>query len=1204
MGSRGRSVRLRIYFLVAIPLIAMVGLLAYVAGTTVNNAINLDRAPNLINATSLPTAKFVALVQNERAAAVVYLFRPTPVNLAAYGTAVKATDADKPTFLAAMDSPGTKSSETPDEAKAISVLIAGLNQMPTLRGAVTNRAVSPLQALGGYSAGIQNELKLFLAEADSLTNATAAGQALGLIALVSAREALSQEYALLAGMLAGNRATTADHAAFAEMVAVRQGDLVDADSLLSPAGLALFNTQVNSAEQKQLTGIEGAVTAGAPVAALPVTSVQWTGLGSQLLDQYFVGGLNVANAQLAVDHQISRSAWTRVAITGAIGLVGLLLTVAVTILVGRSIIRRLGGLERNALQLAEVQLPDVVGRLRRGENVDVNAEAPALRVGGDEIGRVGQAFNLVRQTAIRAAVEEARLRQGLNDVFRSLARRSQSLLHRQLTLLDQMERRASDPEALDDLFRLDHLTTRMRRHAEGLVILAGAPPGRAWSSPVRMVDVMRGAIAEVEDYARVSVATRSQAALAGSAVADVIHLLAELIENSTTLSPPYTSVRVSGDTVANGFAIEVEDRGLGMSPSRLAELNDRLANPPEFNPSDSEQLGLFVVSQLAKRHGIRVTLKASPYGGTAAIVLIPRHLVVTEEAFRAGLPGEPVSVTVAQLTANGNHAAPAELAGQGSGFAEFGGLPGLAQTPGVRISGPLRRSQGMIPERTERGAHAAPASASGAANGAANGAADPGPDDLPRRQHDRPGTPVDGGQVPGGTMPDGISPPSFDVFTPRRHAEGADDISGPADGRPERWPGAAYRGNESPSASPPYGDAASGPGASPFPGTGPAPFPAAGGSPYPGPGSVPYQDQPAPFPGWTLHNTPGASGGRTGPGPGTPAGPATPMTPVASSRPGDASRPPWELSRETGPLPAVPGWPADGSADPDPDEPGTSGDIKGLPRRVRQASLAPQLRDSPPPRRTIVASAGPSGGAAGAAGSTAPSPAEVRQTMSALQRGWQEGRSQRLADQAPGEPHRAGPGSPAAASPAAAPPGAGSPPGATQAAARPARTHPRAVAGTTIRPRIRRHVGTPMDPEGEPARRGGQLDWLLDDLVRRVGQVTKAVILSQDGMALGASETLSRDDSEHLAALAAGFQSLARGAERHFGGGGNVRQTVVEMESGFLLVAAAGSGTCLAVIAEQGADLGLVAYEMAILVRRTAEHIRVNTRASALSGWG
>ncbi len=141
-----------------------------------------------------------------------------------------------------------------------------------------------------------------------------------------------------------------------------------------------------------------------------------------------------------------------------------------------------------------------------------------------------------------------------------------------------------------------------------------------------------------------------------------------------------------------------------------------------------------------------------------------------------------------------------------------------------------------------------------------------------------------------------------------------------------------------------------------------------------------------------------------------------------------------------------------------------------------------------------------------------------------------------------------------------------------------------------------------MDHDADAAGRVGQLDWLLDDLVQRVGQVSKAVILSQDGIALGASQTLVRDDAEHLAALAAGFQSLARGAGRHFGGGG-VRQTIIEMETGFLLVAAAGSGTCLAVIAEQGADLGLVAYEMAILVRRTGEHIKVNTRASALSGW-
>ena len=359
-------------------------------------------------------------------------------------------------------------------------------------------------------------------------------------------------------------------------------------------------------------------------------------------------------------------------------------------------------------------------------------------------------------------MDEAKLRRGLNDVFRSLARRSQSLLHRQLALLDQMERRATDPEALDDLFRLDHLTTRMRRHAEGLVILAGAPPGRGWSSPVRMVDVMRGAIAEVEDYARVSVATRSQAALAGSAVADVIHLLAELIENATTLSPPYTSVRVSGDTVANGFAIEVEDRGLGMSPPRLDELNERLARPPEFNPSDSEQLGLFVVGQLAKRHGIRVTLKVSAYGGTAAVVLIPQHLVVTEEAFRAGLPGEPTTISLTPSATNGNHAAE-ELAGSAS-FLALRGAPELSpgvrpDAPGPRIPGLLRRSpggpSGPPGEGQARGARHAAARVPGSAG------PEPEPDQLPRRYRDEaagPGLPpVPGAPGPGPALADGTA---------------------------------------------------------------------------------------------------------------------------------------------------------------------------------------------------------------------------------------------------------------------------------------------------------------------------------------------------------------------------------------------------------------------------------------------------------------
>jgi len=789
------------YFLVAIPLVAMVGLLAYVAGTSVNNAINLDRAPNLINKTSLPTASFVNYLQAERAAAVIYLFAPRPANLAAYNTAIANTSQNTKAFRAAMTSPATVRSETPSEAAAINAMLGNLGQLTLLEGEVRARAVTPLTALTAYSQGIAAEPALFLTETDSETDAGAVSQALGLIAAVQAREELSREWALLGGMLAGNRMTRDDRIAFTEAAATRQADLSSAQSILTPANLAVYNAaQAGSgAAQSSLAGIEQALAGGTPItpiAGLPTTSAQWQRTAGTLLGDYYKGGVAVARAELVTDHQSSRSAWIRVAVTSGIALLGLLLTIVVTTLVARGIIRRLRGLERSALTVAQHQLPDVIGRLRRGEDVDVEHEAAPLQArpgktgsgqtSGDEIDRVGQSFDLVRQTAILAAVQEAGLRRGLNDVFRSLARRSQSLLHRQLTLLDQMERRATDPEALDDLFRLDHLTTRMRRHAEGLVILAGAPPGRSWSNPVRMIDVMRGAIAEVEDYARVAVATRSQAGLFGSAVADVIHLLAELIENATTLSPPYTSVRVAGDIVASGFAIEVEDRGLGISPGRMAELNARLAEPPEFNPAHSEQLGLFVVSQLAKRHGIRVTLKASPYGGTAAIVLIPGQLVVTEEAFRPALAREPAAIAMAPLATSGNDGAAAELT-SASAFSELRGQPGLTPPRGIRISGPLRRSHGP----TTHG----PATHGPAAHGM----------------------------------------PAFDVFAPLR------------------------RGQDS-----------------------------------------------APF-----------------------------------------------------------------------------DDIQGLPRRVRQASLAPQLRADPPRHRVSTASAGPPSG---------PTPAEIRQTVSDLQRGWQEGR--------------------------------------------------------------------------------------------------------------------------------------------------------------------------------------------------------------------
>ncbi|MBV9383256.1 MAG: nitrate- and nitrite sensing domain-containing protein [Streptosporangiaceae bacterium] len=947
MGSRGRSIRLRIYFLVAIPLITMVGLFAYVTTTTVHNAINLDRAPALISATSLPAAHFVTYLQNERTAAVVYLFDPTPANLQQYMAAINATDGAEPKFVAAMHSPATMSSETPSEADAINKVVGGLSQLQTLRQGVEARALSPLQALGFYSQGVGSEPKLFLVEADSLTDAFAGEQALGLIATVTAREDLEQEDALLSGMLAaaatargGNfpRATfNTDRTAFAEMAANRASTLLDAEQILTPTDLTAFVSPLNKAApaalQTDLTDLEGAVSADATGAALPVTQAQWHQLAQAVELGYFNGGVSLAGAELAHDHTTTHGAWVRVAETSILGLLGLILTILATSLVGRGIIRRLGGLRSSALALAEEQLPSVVSRLRHGETVDIAAEAPPIRTSGDEIGQVAQAFDTVRQTAVRAAVEESRLRQGINDVFRNLARRNQSLLHRQLTVLDAMERRATDPEALDDLFRLDHLTTRMRRHAEGLIILSGAPPGRGWSNPVRLIDVMRGAVAEVEDYARVTVVTQSKAALSGSAVTDVIHLLAELIENATTLSPPYTTVRVAGEMVGNGFAIEIEDRGLGMSAQRLAELNERLASPAEFNPANSEQLGLFVVGQLARRHGIRVTLRPSPYGGTTAVALIPSQLVVVEEAVPAGLPAGPAALP--------------------------SGRTGGATGPNGPMPGPMR-----------------PVGPVGGAAGSLGGPGAPGGPGGPGR----PG--VLGGEraagITGGPFADGpesgmAGDPPFTGF--RISGAVRQSLSGPQGAGPR---------HATPGAGGTAGGAAGTSSGTPPPGVPVVPgIPLPPGVPVPPampPGSgrvVPGVTEPADFDVFTpLHR-------------------GTPQAPGEQPRPGNGNGLPGNGNGHGAGAPGVPGVPGAAGA-PQDAAPAGGEEYKGLPRRVRQASLAPQLRRSPPGAQPGPSSppAGRQAPGAQPAAQSVPSLAEIRSTMSAMQRGWQQGRTE------------------------------------------------------------------------------------------------------------------------------------------------------------------------------------------------------------------
>jgi signal transduction histidine kinase len=311
--------------------------------------------------------------------------------------------------------------------------------------------------------------------------------------------------------------------------------------------------------------------------------------------------------------------------------VGLAIIVAGVALMGffaRRLARDITDLEATARHLADEEMPRLVERLRQGEQEVVPAEVTLqLRTKTAEVASAEAAIASLQHTAAAAAAGEAGLRNGIGQVFVSLARRNQSLLQRQLRLIDALEQKASDPADLADLFPLDHLTTRMRRHAEGLIILAGAAPGRSWSEPVPVIDVIRGAVAEIEDYKRVTVLTRAEDAVTGLAAADMIHLLAELIENATLSSPSGTRVEVRAERVANGFAIEIDDRGLGIEADQLHAINKRLARPPDFDLANADQLGLFVVGKLAARHGVRVALRPSAYGGTTAVVLLPNSIV-------------------------------------------------------------------------------------------------------------------------------------------------------------------------------------------------------------------------------------------------------------------------------------------------------------------------------------------------------------------------------------------------------------------------------------------------------------------------------------------------------------------------------------------------------------------------------------------------
>ena len=296
--------------------------------------------------------------------------------------------------------------------------------------------------------------------------------------------------------------------------------------------------------------------------------------------------------------------------------------------VARSMIRSLRRLQQTAQEVAQKRLPELVKQLSESDPQDLDTSVESIGINSrDEIGQVARAFDEVHREAVRLAAEQALLRGNVNAMFTNLSRRSQGLIQRQLSLISELETREADPDQLSKLFKLDHLATRMRRNGENLLVLAGEEPGRRWTRPVPLVDVLRAAASEVEQYERIELTSVPPTEVAGRVVNDLVHLLAELLENATSFSSPQTKVRVTGHALPDGrVLIEIHDTGIGLSPEDLADINERLANPPTVDVAVSRRMGLFVVGRLSLRHGIRIQLRPSDSGGTTALVMLPVDL--------------------------------------------------------------------------------------------------------------------------------------------------------------------------------------------------------------------------------------------------------------------------------------------------------------------------------------------------------------------------------------------------------------------------------------------------------------------------------------------------------------------------------------------------------------------------------------------------
>ncbi|HWM02296.1 MAG TPA: ATP-binding protein [Actinophytocola sp.] len=510
-----------------------------------------------------------------------------------------------------------------------------LGRLSAMRQQATDEDTDPVTKAYGYREVIAGLGELLPSVVQVARDEDLDDRAAVLMSMLLLRSALSGEEALIQS--GGGGTVTADVAASTQHSAAEEAVLTDQIALDIPAvDLPEFTSATRSwsARRDELQAAIAANRTADFQNLLPDLQAESSALRPIMQDKFTELADTVSARTNSARADALRDA--------ALVIAALLAALAVALAVARALLLPVRRLRSAALAAAHEQLPRAVERVRAGERVDWKAVERVAVHTDEEIGQVARAFDDMHQQAVRLAGEQAELRRQVSEMFMTLSRRSQSLVELQLDVIEGLEADEQDPRRLEGLFRLDHLATRLRRNGENLQVLAGGVPPKRGNRPIGVVELLRAATSEVNDYRRVTLGHAPNAAVRASAAADIVHILAELLENAARFSPPDRKVILTADRGADGgLMFEVVDAGLGMAPEDLAAANERLAASDVVGPETTRRMGLFVVSQLAGRHGVTVRLRptydTANQAGVTASVHVPSSFVLADGSPETGL---------------------------------------------------------------------------------------------------------------------------------------------------------------------------------------------------------------------------------------------------------------------------------------------------------------------------------------------------------------------------------------------------------------------------------------------------------------------------------------------------------------------------------------------------------------------------------------